>query len=71
MAKNLYLLECPVNSAYNMETRVTGKQYEYVQLLPLDYYDQRPDIAKREEPDTHTTWITYKTNNQDVFWQEP
>lgn len=71
MAKNLYLLECPVNSAYNMETRVTGKQYEYVQLLPLDYYEQRPDIAKREEPDTHTTWITYKTNNQDVFWQEP
>lgn len=71
MAKNLYLLESPVNSAYNMETRVSGKHYEYVQLLPLDYYDQKPDYVERKEPDSNTIWTTYKTNNPDLFWQTP
>ena len=40
MAKNLYLLECPVNSEYNMETVEAGKVISYIRLLPLDYFNQ-------------------------------
>lgn len=71
MAKNLYILECPVNSEYNMETRESGRSYNYIQLLPLDYYQQSPDKTEEKGEKTNTTWTTYKTNNPSIFWQTP
>src|SRR5437588_7368807 len=38
MAKNLYMLECPVSSEYDAETKGAGKTITYVRLIPLDYF---------------------------------
>ena len=71
MAKNLYILECPVNSQYNMETRESGRTYTYIQLLPLDYYQQSPDKSEKKDAKNNTTSTTLKTNNPKLFWQVP
>lgn len=71
MAKNLYILECPAKSEYNMETRESGRTYSYIQLLPLDYYQQSPDKTEKKDEKTNTTWTTFKTNNPKLFWQTP
>ncbi|MCA6498584.1 MAG: transglutaminase domain-containing protein [Chitinophagaceae bacterium] len=63
MAKNLYMLECPATSEYNMETHREGKTISYIKLLPLDYDNQKPD---KVESDGKIT--VYKTNNPKVFW---
>jgi hypothetical protein len=65
MAKNLYILECPVNSEYDAETNAPGKTISYIRLLPLDYFNQLPD---KEEGNR---MIVYKTNNSKSFWQVP
>lgn len=59
MSKNLYRLICPVNSTYDLETPAPGKQVDYIQLLPLDYFRQKPDRT------------TYNTNNPSLFWATP
>lgn len=71
MAKNLYILESPVTSEYNMETRESGRTYSYIQLLPLDYYQQSPDREEIKSEKTTSTTVTYKTNNPKLFWQVP
>lgn len=63
MAKNLYMLESPATSEYNMETHREGKTISYIKLLPLDYDNQKPD---KVESDGKIT--VYKTNNPKVFW---
>jgi hypothetical protein len=63
MAKNLYMLECPVTSEYDMETHREGKTISYIKLLPLDYDNQKPDKVESEGMIT-----VYKTNNPKVFW---
>jgi len=69
MAKNLYILQCPVNSTYDMETRQQGKTIEYIQLNPLDYFKQKPQV--RESISSGTKLVIYNTNNPDIFWQKP
>ena len=69
MAKNLYMLECPSSSEYNMETSSEGKTYNYIRLLPLDYFEQNPDKEEDKRETSNTTWITHKTNNANVFWE--
>ena len=69
MAKNLYILECPASSEYNMETSSEGKTFNYIRLLPLDYFEQRPDKVEEKGEKSNTTWITYKINNPKVFWE--
>jgi hypothetical protein len=71
MAKNLYRFECPVRSEYDTETRVMGKEIAYVQLLPLDYFEQKPDKTAHTNKNNGTTFINYKTNNPKLFWQAP
>ena len=71
MAKNLYMLECPVNSEYDMETREQGKKISYIALLPLDYFKQSPDKTENTNKQNGTTFIRYKTNNPTTFWQTP
>jgi hypothetical protein len=71
MAKNLYMLEAPVTSKYNMETVEGGKTFEYVILLPLDFYAQGPDKKESKSESTNTTWVYYKTNNPALFWKAP
>jgi hypothetical protein len=64
MAKNLYMLECPATSEYDMETHREGKTISYIKLLPLDYDNQKPD---KEESEGKIT--IFKTNNPNVFWE--
>ena len=71
MAKNLYRLECPVSSEYDTETRKPGKRITYVDLLPLDYFNQKPDRTESTNQTNQTTFISYNTNNPALFWAPP
>lgn len=71
MAKNLYILKCPLISEYDTETQASDKLINYIMLLPLDYFNQTPDKSEEKIEQTNTTYITYKTNNQKLFWQTP
>lgn len=68
MSKNLYKLECPVNSQYNYETPEEGKSRTYMQLLPGSTVPA-PKIAQ----DKHgmPSYSLYYTNNPAVFWAAP
>lgn len=70
MAKNLYMLQCPVNSAYDMENAAQGKTIQYIQLMPLDYFKQGPAV-RTSTTKGGTTYQFYNTNNPDAFWQLP
>ncbi|MDF2188857.1 transglutaminase domain-containing protein [Paraflavitalea sp. CAU 1676] len=71
MAKNLYMLQCPVNSAYDMERPAAGKTIQYIQLMPLDYFKQKPDSRSNTKAPSGTTYQFYNTNNPALFWQKP
>ncbi|MDP4196645.1 MAG: transglutaminase-like domain-containing protein [Bacteroidota bacterium] len=69
MTKNLYRLECPVSSEYNYETKEDGKLISYIQLLPVEYFKQKPDVVTDETKKTR--FVTYNTNNASLFWATP
>ncbi len=71
MAKNLYRLECPINSEYDIETIQNGKEMTYLQLLPIDYPKQKPDKTENNNDKSGTTIIKYNTNNPEIFWKAP
>ncbi len=71
MAKNLYILQCPVNSSWNMENAEAGKTIQYIQLLPLAYFKQGPAVREEKSQRTGTTYQFYNTNNAASFWQLP
>ncbi|MFT3824323.1 MAG: transglutaminase-like domain-containing protein [Chitinophagaceae bacterium] len=71
MAKNLYKLQCPVNSTWDMETRAAGKTIEYITLLPLDYFNQQPDRSETTGKESKTTLVFFNTNNPNNFWTKP
>ncbi len=71
MAKNLYRIECLVSSEYDSETPATGKKLSYIELLPLDAYNQTPRRSVNKSTKSGVTFINYKTNNPDVFWAMP
>jgi hypothetical protein len=59
-----------VKSTYNLETRESGKEYVYIQLLPLDYFKQKPDKTENDlGKNGHS--ISYNTNNPALFWATP
>jgi hypothetical protein len=68
MAKNLYRFECPLVSEYDAETRKEGKKITYVELLPLDAFQQKPDKSERTSAKTGVTFGNFKTNNPNHFW---
>lgn len=71
MAKNLYMLECALNSEYDLETAQEGKEIQYLKLIPLDYFKKSLEPAINENTVTKTKAIKNKTNNPSVFWQAP
>jgi len=71
MAKNLYLLECPLSSEFDTETKTTGKSASYLQLIPLDYFKKSLDTSESYNSLVNTSIIKYRTNNPVVFWQAP
>ena len=71
MAKNLYRFSFPLVSEYDSETRLKGKEIVYVELLPLDGFQQKPDKDEYLSNTNSTKVITYKTNNPKIFWKVP
>ena len=71
MAKNLYRFECPLHSEYNYETWKKGKKVDYVELIPLDGYNQTPKVKVETNKKTGVTFTTYKTNNPKEFFALP
>ncbi|PHI18553.1 hypothetical protein CEQ90_17395 [Lewinellaceae bacterium SD302] len=71
MAKNLYRFSTPLRSEYNLETNAPGKTRAYVELLPLDAFQQSPKVERTVAKSSGVTFVTYKTNNPDHFWAAP
>ncbi|MEL6719454.1 MAG: transglutaminase domain-containing protein, partial [Bacteroidota bacterium] len=71
MAKNLYRFETPLHSGYDYETWKDGKQAVYVELLPLDAYQQFPKMTETKSERTGVYFTNYKTNNPKWFWAKP
>ena len=69
MAKNLYKLQCPVSSQYDLETRTGRKTLQYVTLLPATVSATKP--AVRNTQDGATSFTLYNTSNAATFWQKP
>lgn len=71
MAKNLYRMQTPLVSEYDLETGKAGKEIVYVELLPLDGLQQEPQKVEQTERATGVKFTTYKTNNPALFWTKP
>jgi len=69
MAKNLYILECPASSEFDLETShdsniktlVPKRTAKYIRLIPLDYFTQT----------IKSSGYVYYTNNSKLFWAKP
>jgi hypothetical protein len=70
MAKNLFRMECPLESKYDNETWKSGNTISYVELLPLNAYNQLPQKTNKI-PQLGITITNYKTNNPRLFWALP
>ncbi len=72
MAKNLYMIECPIASKYNMEIKGENINHQYVKLLPVNDFRQEPSVKKHSDKKfSNSFWINYKTNNPTIFWKSP
>ena len=71
MAKNLYRFESPLISQFDTETKKSGKEITYVELLPLDGIVQTPQVKEETVTQTNMKYINYKTNNPKLFWTKP
>jgi hypothetical protein len=69
MAKNLYRLQCPVESEFNFETHQSEKKVSYIELLPLNYKGQKQNRTQIRNNQNDMT--NYVTNNPNLFWAEP
>ncbi|PWK80425.1 transglutaminase superfamily protein [Mucilaginibacter oryzae] len=66
MSKNLYWLQCPVRSEWDLETNKPNKGVtEYINLYPTGY--NSINAAKRLVRGS----MEYATNNPETFWQKP
>ena len=71
MAKNLYKFQCFINNTYNTQTFEKGKTFTQVELLPMDYPNQKTNKIDKGIDRLGLNWITYKCNDPKLFWQEP
>lgn len=71
MAKNLYRLQCNAISRYDSENYNVRNisVMETIELLPLDGLFQSPQ--KNTGLNRKLQWISYKTNNPNLFWAKP
>ena len=71
MAKNLYRLECSIESKYDYETWMKGKQVKYVQLLSVNSAHFNDEMQTTTNSKTGVTFVQYFTSNPNLFWAEP
>ncbi len=67
MSKNLFRIECPLKSEFDFESYKSGKIYEYVELLPVNTFNQK----NQEILNKDIKYINQKTNNPNLFWAKP
>lgn len=67
MAKNLYRIESPLHSKFNVETFTELNESETIELIPLDGLIQKNEFFK----DSNKIFNHYKTNNPSLFWMKP
>jgi hypothetical protein len=65
ITKNLYILECPVSNETDDETPEKEKTIQFVRLLPLDYFRQKPD--NKTENHEGFTIVMFNTDNPEIF----
>jgi hypothetical protein len=71
MAKNLYMLECPVSSQFDTETKDADKTNKYLRLIPLEYFKKSLEKEVLAGNETKNARVFYLTNNPNIFWQTP
>lgn len=71
MAKNLYRIQCPVSSKYDLETRAQNKNVEYIELVPLNGMNLEPSKKERVIGETNSKVIEYVTIDPVGFWAKP
>jgi hypothetical protein len=71
MAKNLYKLQCIVKSEYNAETVINGKKYEYVTLVPNNYFNKPKENIAYENEEKNIFFKHFQTSNALNFWAAP
>jgi hypothetical protein len=71
MAKNLYKLSTPIASEYDTETWRTGKEIEYVDLLPLEGSERNKQKKERSFMDSGMKYTYYTSSNPNLFWATP
>jgi hypothetical protein len=69
MAKNLFRMQCPIESRYDNETWNKGKVMSYVELLSMNGYSQVPQKVSTSQSGMTVNY--YKTNNPVLFWALP
>jgi len=69
MAKNLYMFSCSIHSEFDTETREEGKEIDYINLIPVEYFKQKPIVENYTSQGT--VFKTYLTNNSTIFWSSP
>ena len=69
MSKNLYMVYSPLKSEYDYQTPGKNKEITYVNLLPLEYFKQTPEVSKNLNNNNGVTVTWYRTNNPDTFWK--
>ena len=70
-AKNLHRFCYPLRSEYDYESNQSGKIRQYIELIPLDGYNQSPKYSRNYLKEAGVTFENYKTNNPNKFWVKP
>ena len=68
MAKNLYRIEIPIHSTYNLETAEAGKVLEYMDLFPMDDLNRTTGKKEADNKTTGVSYVFYKTTNPELIW---
>ncbi len=73
MAKNLYICAMSCEQCFIIMRRRNAESLSwYIQLLPLDYFKQSPDVKEiYQVKEAAPIYQYYNTNNPAGFWQIP
>lgn len=70
MGEHMFRFICPLNSAFDSETRASGRTLYYVELLPLN--SGTPPVDKFETSMRKgVNVVNYHTSNELLFWAAP
>lgn len=71
MAKNLYRIECPIRSEFDLESPKRGKKNIYFELVPKNDFQELPYSEEHKSRKTGVKNVLFRTSNPDLFWARP